>query len=240
MTEHSTQKSQQHERGIAAPVGSLQRFGEVAEAIAATTKKLEKAARLGDYFADLNDADLARAARYFAGHQFALSDSRTSNVGGSIISKALSNVTGFSIEDLLPRYVTLGDGGEVAYEAVREAKRDNQLPTFTLAETEILIVRLSETRGTKNKTGLLANALERATPLEAKYLVKLLVSDLRIGLREGLVEDAIARAFNQPLTNIAHANMLLGDIGETATHARANDLKEIGMRLFHPIKFMLA
>jgi DNA ligase-1 len=239
MTEHSTQKSQQHERGKA-PVGSLQRFGEVAEAIAATTKKLEKAALLGDYFAELNDSDLARAARYFAGHQFALSDSRTSNVGGSIISEALSNATGFSIEDLLPRYVRLGDGGEVAYEAVREAKRDSQPPTFTLAETEILIIRLSETRGTKNKTALLANALERATPLEAKYLVKLLVSDLRIGLKEGLVEDAIARAFNQPLANVAHANMLLGDIGETATHARANDLKEIGMRLFHPIKFMLA
>src|SRR5467141_1734363 len=135
MTEHSTQKSQQPERGKA-PVGSLQRFGEVAEAIAATTKKLEKAALLGDYFADLNDSDLARAARYFAGHQFALSASRTSNVGGSILSEALSNATGFSIEDLLPRYVRLGDGGEVACEAVREAKRDNQLPTFTLAETE--------------------------------------------------------------------------------------------------------
>ena len=240
MTEHSTQESQQHQEGKAAPVGSLQRFGEVADVIAATTKKLEKAALLGGYFADLNDADLARSARYFAGHQFALSDSRTSNVGGSIISEALSNATGFSIEDLLPRYVRLGDGGEVAYEAVQEAKGDNQPPTFTLAETEILIVRLSETRGTKNKIGLLATALHRATPLEAKYLVKLLVSDLRIGLKEGLVEDAIGRAFNQPLANVAHANMLLGDIGATAVRARANDLKEISLRLFHPIKFMLA
>jgi DNA ligase-1 len=240
MIEHTTQDSQQHERGKAAPVDSLQRFGEVAEAIAATTKKLEKAALLGGYFAELNDADLARAARYFAGYQFALSDSRTTNVGGSIISSALSEATGFSIEDLLPRYVRLGDGGEVAYDAVREAKRDYQPSAFTLGETEVLIARLSETRGTKNKTGLLANALQRATPLEAKYLVKLLVSDLRIGLKEGLVEDAIARAFDQPLPDVAQANMLLGDVGETAVRARGNDLKEISMRLFHPIKFMLA
>jgi DNA ligase-1 len=240
MIERSTQNSQQHEGGKAAPADSLQRFGEVAEAIAATTKKLEKAALLGGYFADLKDADLARAARYFAGHQFALSDSRTTNVGGSIISNALSEATGFSLEDLLPRYVRLGDGGEVAFDAVREAKRDYQPPAFTLAETEILIAGLSETRGTKSKTGLLVNALQRATPLEAKYLVKLLVSDLRIGLKEGLVEDAIARAFNQPLSDVAQANMLLGDIGETAVRARANDLKEISMRLFHPIKFMLA
>ena len=87
---------------------------------------------------------------------------------------------------------------------------------------------------------MLTTLLSRATPLEAKYLVKLLVGDLRIGLREGLVEDAIARVFGQPLAAVSHANMLLGDIGETALRARANDLQEVGMRLFHPLKFMLA
>jgi DNA ligase-1 len=76
--------------------------------------------------------------------------------------------------------------------------------------------------------------------LEAKYLVKLLSGELRIGLREGLVEDAIARVFGQSLADVAYANMLLGDIGETATRARSADLKDVGMRLFHPIKFMLA
>jgi DNA ligase-1 len=219
---------------------SLARLGHTAEAVAATTKKLEKAALLGDYFKALNDADLSRAARYFAGHQFALNDSRTTNVGGSIISEALSQATGFSIEDLLPRYVRLGDAGEAAFELVRDTGRTYQVPVITLAETESLIARLSDTRGTKNKTGLLTTLLRQATPLEAKYLVKLLVSDLRIGLKEGLVEDAIARAFGQPLAAVSQANMLLGDIGETAVRARANDLSEIGMRLFHPLKFMLA
>ncbi|MCU1264493.1 MAG: ATP-dependent ligase [Acidobacteria bacterium] len=221
-------------------VGSLARLAHTAEAVAATTKKLEKAALLGDYFKALSDADLTRAARYFAGHQFALNDSRTTNVGGSIISDALAQATGFSMEDLLPRYVRLGDAGEAAYELVLDAGRNYQPPTITLAETESLITRLSETRGTKNKTGLLTTLLRQATPLEAKYLVKLLVSDLRIGLKEGLVEDAIARAFSQPLAAISHANMLLGDIGETAVRARANDLEDISMRLFHPLKFMLA
>src|SRR5882762_11044240 len=103
---------------------SLERFSETAEAVAATTKKLEKAALLGDYFKVLNDADLARAARYFAGHQFALNDSRTTNVGGSIISESLMQATGFSMEDLLPRYVRLGDAGEAAYALVNEAMRD--------------------------------------------------------------------------------------------------------------------
>ena len=82
--------------------------------------------------------------------------------------------------------------------------------------------------------------LRKATPLEAKYLVKLLSGDLRIGLREGLVEDAIARAFRQPLAEVSMANMLRGDIGEAAVRARAGALHTVEMRLFHPLKFMLA
>jgi len=82
--------------------------------------------------------------------------------------------------------------------------------------------------------------LIKATPLEAKYLVKLLSGDLRIGLREGLVEDAIARTFKQALAEVSLANMLRGDIGEAATRARAGALHDIEMRLFHPLKFMLA
>lgn len=219
---------------------SLQQFGEVAEAISATTKKLEKASLLGEYLKQLNDVDLARAARYLAGHQFALSDSRTTNVGGRIIGEALSTATGFPLEELSPRYVRLGDAGEVAFEVVQEAAKGISEPRITLAETESIITRLSETRGTKNKTALLSAVLHQASPLEAKYLVKLLVGDLRIGLKEGLVEDATARAFGQPLAAVAHANMLLGDIGEAAVRARAGDLQDIEMRLFHPIKFMLA
>lgn len=217
----------------------LQQFGEVAEAISATTKKLEKAALLGDYLRGLNDIDLARAARYLAGHQFAMNDSRTTNVGSRIIGEALSTATGLSLENLSPRYVRLGDPGEVAFEVVQEAHGDLE-PKITLAETESIITRLSETRGTKNKTALLSAVLHQASPLEAKYLVKLLAGDLRIGLKEGLVEDATARAFGQPLVAVAHANMLLGDIGEAAVRARKGDLSDIEMRLFHPIKFMLA
>ena len=225
--------------GFIYAAGTLQAFAECADAVAATTKKLEKAAILGDYLKTLSDADLLRAARYFAGHQFALNDARTTNVGGSIISAALSEATGFSPEDLYPRYVRLGDPGELAEEIVKEARQSFQA-TVTLAETESLISRLSETRGIKNKTALLTAVLFRATPLEAKYLVKLLAGDLRIGLREGLVEDAIARVFGQPLADVAYANMLLGDIGETAVRARREDLRDVNMRLFHPIKFMLA
>jgi DNA ligase-1 len=128
----------------------------------------------------------------------------------------------------------------VAFEAFAETRGDALRPGFTLAATQSLIESLSVTRGTKNKKALMVDALGRATPLEAKYLVKLLVGDLRIGLKEGLVEDAVARAFGRELALVAQVNMLTGDIGETAVRARRGQLEGAGMRLFHPIKFMLA
>ena len=221
------------------PSNSLEGFAKTAEAVAATTRKIEKAALLGEYFQQLDDDDLPRAARYFAGQQFALSDARTTNVGGSILSEALCAATNVSPESLGPRYARWGDGGDVAFEVFCEAKPDNQ-PSLSLAETESLLARLSATRGKKAKTLLLTEALARVTPLEAKYLVKLLSGDLRIGLREGLVEDAIARAFKQPLAEVSLANMLRGDIGEAAVRARAGGLQSVEMRLFHPLKSMLA
>ena len=100
----------------------LESFARTAEAVAATTKKLEKAALLGAYCDELTDEDLARAARYFAGHQFAMNDARTTNVGTGVLRDALSEATGLSVENLRPRYVRLGDSGEVAYEAVLETR----------------------------------------------------------------------------------------------------------------------
>jgi DNA ligase 1 len=219
---------------------SLERFAQTAEQVAATTKKLEKAALVGAYLHDLDDADLQRAARYFAGQQFAMNDARTTNVGTSVLRDALSAATAIDVEELRPRYVRLGDAGEVAYEAILEARPEQGAARLTLAETESIIERLSEMKGTKNKKALMQDVLTRSTALEGKYLVKLLLGDLRIGLKEGLVEDAIARAFDQPLADVAMANMLTGDIGETAVRARAGQLRGVEMRLFHPIKFMLA
>jgi len=221
------------------PANALEQFGRTAEAVAATTKKLEKARLLGEYFAPLADDDLSRAARYFAGQQFAQSDVRTTNVGGSILSEAMCLASGVAPESLGPRYARWGDAGDVAFEIFCEA-RPNNAPGLSLADTESLLSGLSSTRGKKAKTELLTKVFAKATPLEAKYLVKLLAGDLRIGLREGLVEDAIARAFKQPLADVSMANMLRGDIGEAAVRARAGALHTVEMRLFHPLKFMLA
>lgn len=221
--------------------GALIRFADVASQVGATTKRTEKAALLGSYFTGLSDNDLALAARYLAGYIFPLRDQRTINIGGAALLTAITAVSGQEKSSLQSSLVKLGDPGDVAELALANNPRAAQhQPTLTLQELSNRLEHLAATTGTKRKIDLLSQLLKLATPLEAKYIVKLLAGDLRIGLKEGAVEDAIARLFHIDASRVQWANMLTGDIGETALLSRKGRLDEARMRLFHPIKFMLA
>jgi DNA ligase-1 len=215
---------------------TFQRFAIAAEAIGATTKRLAKTAILGDYFAALSDDDLRRAARYFAGAPFPQFDQRVLQVGGSALMAALVAVSGADPDTLQTELVQRGDLGEVAVHALP----DQVNPTLLLSDVGEAFASLVEIQGNKRKVDRIIRLLQQATPWEAKYLIKLMAGDLRIGLREGAVEDAIARLAKQQVSRIQWVNMLTGDIGETAVLARYNQLDTAQMRLFHPIKFMLA
>ncbi|HEY6350885.1 MAG TPA: hypothetical protein VI636_15900 [Candidatus Angelobacter sp.] len=99
---------------------------------------------------------------------------------------------------------------------------------------------MAGTPNTAQKLATVVDLLRQATALEAKYMVKIMGGDLRIGLRESLVEEAIAKAYECKLAAVQRANMLLGDIRETLRLAAENQLAQARMRLFHPIGFMLA
>lgn len=221
------------------PTVSFDRFAETADRIAATTKRNEKAAILGEYFSSLSDDDLALAARYFAGYVFPLHDQRTTNVGGSALLSAIEAASGVDPEFLRARLVQLGDLGDAAGDAFA-ARGDKQQPGLTLQHVAAAFEELAETSGAKRKVELLIELLSKARPAEARYIVKLLTRDLRIGLREGAVEDALARLFGVKADRVQWANMLTGDIGEAALLTRLDRLAEARMRLFHPVKFMLA
>jgi DNA ligase-1 len=107
-------------------------------------------------------------------------------------------------------------------------------------EVSAVFRQIAKARGAAAKTILVRELLELATPLEAKYIVKIMTGDLRIGLKESLVEEAIAKAYGSTLAEVQRANMLLGDIGETLRLAVAGKLGEAKMRMFHPLGFRLA
>jgi len=215
-------------------------FAETAEKVGATTKRLEKAAILGLYFAALPDADLCHAARYFAGYTFPLRDQRTTNVGGAALLAAIIAVSGADETIVRERLVALGDAGDVAFEVFAASPQVALAPILTLPRIADFLETLSATAGTKRKVEAVTTLLREATPPEAKYVVKLLGGDLRIGLKEGAVEDAVARLAAVTVGQVQWVNMLEGDIGATALLARQDRLGEARMRLFHPLKFMLA
>ncbi len=110
----------------------------------------------------------------------------------------------------------------------------------SLADVAALFTAIAEARGPAAKLDLFQAQLRSLSPLEAKYLVKIVTGDLRIGLKEGLVEEAIAAASGQPIEVLREANMLSGDIAEVTRAARENRLGDIQLRIFHPLQFMLA
>ena len=219
----------------------FQVFTETADAVGATTKRLEKAAVLGAYFETLSDDDLNRAARWFAGHIFPLHDARTVSVGGAAFVAALIAASGANETHVRTRLVARGDAGEVAGELWAETPAlAARVPELTLDDLFHFLTDLAATSGTKNKLVLMETMLARTAQNEAKYLVKLLGGDLRIGLKEGAVEDALARLAGVKVGEVQAANMLTGDIGQTALMARHGKLGEATLTLFHPVKFMLA
>ncbi|HYB99145.1 MAG TPA: ATP-dependent DNA ligase [Candidatus Limnocylindrales bacterium] len=217
-------------------------FAAAAEAASATTRRLEKARRIGSYFATLPDPDLVLAARFLAGHVFPQRDQRTTNVGGSALFRAIAEVTGMADDDLAERLVALGDLGDLAFEAVTRAHATGAPVTTALTLQEVFeaLEKLAAASGTNERSRMVVDMLRGTTASEAKYLVKLLTGDLRIGVKEGAIEDAVARLYGVEIARVQWANMLTGDVGETALLARQGRLDDARMRLFHPLKFMLA
>ena len=221
-----------------APVDSeFARFANIGEAIAATAAKLEKIRLLADYLKSLGPDQLPIATTYFTGKAFAQSDLRTLQVGWSITFRALQAATKISRAEFHRIAHSHGDAGKTAFDVLdgRTAPAD-----FTIRQSRELFENLHRARGPIAKAELLQDRFGRISALEGAYIVKILTGDLRIGLREGLVEEAIAKAFNVPLPAVQEANMLLGDVGQTALLASRGELDRAELSLFRPIKSMLA
>jgi DNA ligase-1 len=212
-------------------------FANVGEAIARTPAKLEKIRLLADYLRGLTSEQLPIAALYFTGRAFAQSDLRTLQVGWAVIFRALQAATTIDDAELHRIAGAHGDAGKSAFEVLNG--RTEPQP-FSLRESRELFENLHIARGLGAKAKLLQNRFSTLSGREGQYVVKILTGDLRIGLREGLVEEAIAKAFDVALDQVREANMLLGDIGQTAALAARKELWRAELSIFRPVKSMLA
>ena len=220
-------------------------FARTCDAIAQTPGKLAKIALVADYFRTLDDANLAAAARYFTGNPFAAKDERTLAVGGRTIVAAAEAVWDIPAGALQASYREAGDLGAALGGFVRPPI-DLGLFRMTLTPASLKI-QLDAIAGAGGKSAarkrqVLCEQIFGACTdeIEARYVIKILTGDLRIGLREGLVIDAIAAAFERDGAAVRGAVMAAGDVGEIALAARADTLADVAIAYGTPIGFMLA
>ena len=238
----------------------MRKFAEACEQIAGTTKKLEKIAIVADYLKSSQPEEASVAAVFLSGKPFPMWEETTLQVGGRLLWQVVEELSGRSEQELTAAYRKHGDLGAAAAEVLSGGRVGTggpgrgKLGTVEDHEERNLVSdsgpspravqttfrKIGAARGSNAKAILLREVLSQVAPLEAKYIVKIITGDLRIGLKESSVEEAIAKAYSCKPTEVQRANMLLGDIGETLRLAVEGKLNEAKMRLFHPLGFMLA
>ena len=220
-------------------------FARTCAAIAATSSKLEKVELLARYLRALGEDDLGAVTRFFTGAVFAARDQRQLSVGGRTIVEAAQRLWGVTDAQLHAGYREHGDLGDALGPLVREPAdlglfRETLTPSSLAALFDQIAAASGKSAG-KRRLLLCERILGACVdPLEATYVIKIMTGDLRIGLREGLVHDAIAAAFDQPLEQVRRAVMVTGDVGAVALAAKRAELDRLHIRFGSPIGFMLA
>ena len=220
-------------------------FAAACDAVAATPAKLEKIALVAEYLQALGDDDLSAAARFFTGDPFAPSEGRTLSVGGRTIVAAAAIVWGVRDDELRAAYRATGDLGAALGRFARPPlDLGLDRASFTPAALKGVLDAIADARGrsaARRRLALCEQILGGCRcELEARYAIKLLAGELRIGLRRALVEDAIARAFGREAEAVRRATMATGDVGAVAVAARHDELGHLGARYGSPVGFMLA
>jgi DNA ligase-1 len=213
-------------------------LAQLCEAIAGTRRKTEKVAKVADYLRSCAPLEAAVSAVFLSGRPFPAHEETTLQVGSSLLWRQVAALSGKSDSQLASAYRRYGDLGSATQDALQG--RGPEKSKLNVLEVERRFRQIAETRGPGAKAEMVRDLLAQAAPLEAKYLVKIITGELRIGLKENLVEEAIAKAYEVPLADVQRANMLLGSIAETLLLAQAQRLQKARMRMFRPIGFMLA
>jgi DNA ligase 1 len=226
-------------------------FAEVAalaETLAGTASRLKKRAVIEaalraarEASTETNDAGLF--ALYVAGQPFAENDARKLNAGGALLSRAVLTVSGASEAALTAAYRRHGDLGAAAFDLLGGeglGVRVQGSESLSLRDVAEVFAGMAVAKTTAVRAALVEGLLRRATPLGAKYLLKLMLGDMRIGVKQSLVEEAIAGAAGADVAAVRQAVMLEADLARVVERAFAGTLGEAKMTLFHPLGFMLA
>jgi len=222
---------------------------EVLEKVEANKKRTQTVTMVADFLTTLEPDELEPAVSMILGIAFPKWSQKTLDMSWATLNTVLKRITQVNWGVFSEAFSSTGDIGSAAKALFEKAKMKRQI---TLIQQQLTIrevrnsleaIAVTSGSGSKEKKQRLIEALfSQADPTEGKYLVKIFVGEMRTGFHEGLMEQAVAKAFNAPLQTVQQANMALGDIGEVAALARTGKqaLTNLGFTVFRPVKLMLA
>lgn len=223
---------------------------ELCENLEKTTKRNVMVDMVADFCKRLGEEEVEPAISMMLGRAFPKYDPRTLDVSWATLSKVIRQLSGADRETFHSAFRATGDVG-AATQAVFEKKAAKKQSTLfekplTILEVRKIFEHMAGIKGQgskERKERLLETLLSRATPLEAKYIVKIVTGEMRTGFQEGLMEAAVSRAFSIPLKEVQTASMLVGDVSEVAYIAKKlgrNGVLSLNFKVFRPVKPMLA
>ena len=223
-------------------------FAKLCQKVEGVSGSLEKIDLVAAFLADLDEAELSVASKFVMGTVFSPGQDRVLGVGPSILYEALARACGCSADQISQMLRKTGDPGLVAARVVEKRRpigfaaflEDNLLSISDVYQRFLDIARASGRRSQEAKIKNLQFLFSQASSLEAQYIARLAIEDMRIGVGEGGVRDAIAKAFSRSATDVERAYNLTNDIGLVAVSARRGTLSELHIMINHPIKMMLA
>ncbi|MGB9842000.1 MAG: ATP-dependent DNA ligase [Candidatus Bathyarchaeales archaeon] len=220
------------------------------EKVEATKRRLEIIDLAAEFLRQLEAEEVEPAVSMILGRAFPRWSQKTLDVSWATLSGVLQRLVSAGWSVFREAFAATGDVGAAAMAVFEKASVKRQVllleGELTILEVRRLLESIAGAAGSgsrERKERLMMALLGRASPLEVKYLVKLFVGEMRTGLNEGLMEQAVARAFDVPLVVVQKASMVLGDIGEVAALARAGGrarLEGLGFQVFRPVRLMLA
>jgi DNA ligase-1 len=229
------------------PPTPFSRLAQLSEDLEQTSKRREQAGLLAAFLRTLSPEEVPPGVRLTIGQIFPEWDGRSLNVSWKAVMAILDELTDVQGPERDQVFAQAVDGGEVARLLLERARREAPTPPpLTLLDVAQSFEEIAETAGRGSrarKTALLQGMLARATPVEAKMLVKIVYGDMRHGVSEGIMLDGIARAAGLKTRLVRRANQLWGDLGEVARVALTEGdagLRHASLRVFRPVKPMLA
>lgn len=217
------------------------------EKLDSTRKRLELTDIVAEFIKDTEEYLLPTVCRFVQGRIFPAWSEQELGVAEKLMIKCISTVSGKTEKGIEEMIRDTGDTG-LAAEQILSTKKQTTLYSRTLdvEDVEASLTKLAGLSGKGSqdkKIAYINELLSSAEGVEGKYIVRLILGELRLGVGDGIVRDAIVKAFEVPAEEVERAYYLTSDLGEVAGIVKAKGeqgLKDVAMKPGRPIKVMLA